>query len=103
MVLWAMPVPVTALFCGARFSVLQKRMCSLTFNFEGDDCEPQEITLVFDGIEVFKCTFMTSCTAEMFDLAYGKVVDLGRSDLKHLMITLDDGPCYEFICQKFRV
>lgn len=59
-------------------------------------------------------------------VAYDKIVDLGETiwliqiknrmrehgeglsfpsgppdHLKHLMINLDDGPCYEFICQKF--
>lgn len=53
--------------------------------------------------------------------AYDKVVDCGEtkwlnsikkqlaeykdntSDLRHLMIYFDAGPCYEFICRSFRV
>jgi hypothetical protein len=29
-------------------------------------------TLTFEGIEVFKCTFPSSCTAEMINTAYGE-------------------------------
>ena len=76
-------------------------------------------TLLFEAVEAFKCTYQTSCTAEMFNTAYGKLVCLGAtqwfaeiqkansdgspSELMHLMIVFDDGPCYEFICTGFRV
>ncbi|ASL46856.1 hypothetical protein bAD24_III05660 [Burkholderia sp. AD24] len=86
--------------------------------FEGDHGAPQEIALQFTGVESYKCTFLNSCTAAMFNLAYGKLVSLdstwldevrsaGKKDqatidaLQQLMITFDDGPCYEIICKSW--
>lgn len=119
--LWKLPVPATALAKGPTFAMLMKRQCEISFHIEGDDGDTPKISLLFDGVEAYKCTCLTSCTAEMFNTAYGKVVRLessswlkdvlkvseGRStsprDLQHLMICFDDGPCYEFICRDFKV
>jgi hypothetical protein len=115
--LWAL-VPATSLVEDTDFSVLAGRQCEISFHIEGSDSEPLRIDLVFDGVEAFKCTYLTSCTAEMFNLAYEKLVCLGKTqwlsellkayhggepadELKHLMICFDDGPCYEFICRNF--
>jgi hypothetical protein len=79
--------------------------------------------LRFDGVEAYKCTHMTSLSAGMIEAAYGRVADLGATrwlaelskhyeryweshriappGLRHLMVCLDDGPCYEFICIGF--
>ena len=74
---------------------------------------------MFDGVEAYKCTYLTSCSAEMFNIAYGKLVRLAATpwlnevlkscaktsqaskELQHLMICFDDGPCYEVICVRF--
>ena len=117
---WQLPVAASALLHSPEFVVLQRRECALRLLFEGDDGAPKAIALQFTGVESYKCTFMTSCTAAMFNLAYGKLVSLnstwldevrstGKKDqsaidaLQHLMITFDDGPCYELICQSWSI
>jgi hypothetical protein len=117
MELWKLPVAPTALTRSPDFAVLPKRQCQISMEFEGASGIVRN-TLVFEGVEAFKCTYLTSCSAEMFNTAYGKLVHLGAtqwlaetekvnsgrspSALKHLMICFDDGPCYEFICTDFR-
>lgn len=116
--LWKLPVAPTALMRSPSFAVLPKRQCQLSMEFEGSSGVISN-ALLFEGVEAFKCTYMTSCSAEMFNTAYGKLVRLGStqwlaetqaansrrspSELQHLMICFDDGPCYEFICTAFRV
>jgi hypothetical protein len=118
--LWELPVPASALLTSPEFVVRPRRECELRLSIEGDDGGPRSIALGFGGVESYKCTFLTSCTADMFKLAYGKLVSLdsnwleevrrsGRKDqttieaLRHLMITFDDGPCYEIICRTWCV
>jgi hypothetical protein len=66
----------------------------------------------FEGTEPFTGTYLTSVTTEMIRSAYGKLVDLGQTELRtqiaskkkelrHLMICFDDGPCYEVVCTSF--
>lgn len=117
--LWKMPVPATSLIRGPDFGVLPRRQCEISFHVENDDGEHTRIALLFDGLEAFKCTYLTSCSAEMFNTAYAKLVCLGptswlaevlkvsdggkqsNTELRHLMICFDDGPCYEMICRSF--
>lgn len=118
-ILWKLPVPATALLRQI-FEALQKRRCELSVYFEGPSGQ-QRISLVFEGVEAYKCTYLTSCTADMFNTAYGKLVNLGSTpwlkellrarapnssqvsdDLQHLMICFDDGPCYEIVCLNFK-
>ena len=113
--LWHLPVPVSALLTSPEFVVLPRRECELRLSIEGEDGKVSDVRLWFGELEAYKCTFMTSCTADMFKLAYGKLVSIeskwlddvkraGRKDqeiidaLQHLMIAFDDGPCYEVIC-----
>lgn len=117
---WQLPVAASALLHSPEFVVLARRDCALKLLIEGDDGAPNAITLQFAGVESYKCTYLTSCTASMFNLAYGKLVSLDstwldevrnvrRKDqatinaLQHLMITFDDGPCYEIICLSWNI
>lgn len=121
-ILWTLPVPSTALLNGCTFEKLPRRTCALTCEYEDEGDRVISLRLVFDGVEAFKCTYGEACTLEMIRTAYDRVVDLGSSEwlsavreqvasygdrkveeLKHLMIYVDDGPCYEFICRNFRV
>lgn len=113
--LWKMRVPVSALIKGPVFTALPKRECEISFHIEGQNGEPKKISLLFNRVEAYRCTYLTSCSAEMFKSAYGKLVSLGinpwlselltsyrkavqqPNDLQHLMICFD-GPCYEIIC-----
>lgn len=116
--LWKTPVAPTALVMSPIFAVLPKRQCQISMEFEGSSGIVRN-ALLFEEVEAFKCTYLTSCSAEMFNTAYGKLVRLGStqwlaetqeansrrspSELQHLMICFDDGPCYELICRGFRV
>jgi hypothetical protein len=118
--LWKLPVSPTALVRSPQFSTLPKRQCEIAMEFEGDT-GIITTTLQLEGVEAFKCTYLTYCTAEMFNTAYGKLVQLGTTswladfhkiagdsrrsskDLQHLMICFDDGPCYEFICTGYKI
>ena len=125
-VLWAMPVPATAIMRGPMFKKLMGRQCEIWFSIEGEAGEEQGITLVFDGVEAFKATSMTSLGSidrELLNQAYANLISVNASswlaevtrsrakyaaasrmkpvELHHLMICFDDGPCYEFICSDF--
>ena len=118
--LWRLSVAATSLMREPSFQTLPKRECVISFSVEGPEGFPEEQSLRFDGVEAYRCTFLTSCSAGMFKIAYGKLVSLSRSPwlteiletyqknaraprrLHHLMICFDDGPCYEFICNSFK-
>lgn len=117
--LWQSPAPSSGFLEGVVFQVLPQRACSLTFKYEDSEGAIKPYSLFIRGSEAFKCTYLTSLTAEMIDSSYDKLVDLGespwlrevkaagsaveRTKLKHLRICFDDGPCYEFICTGFDV
>lgn len=103
---------------GPFFEALTKRECELSCYVEGSEGE-RRIALLFEGVEAYRCTYLTSCSAEMFNTAYGRLVNLGATpwlgevlktystsplaskELRHLMICFDDGPCYEIVCASF--
>lgn len=118
-----MPVPSSALTRGPRFAALPKRECELSFYVESDDGD-KKAGILLDGVEAYKCTHMTARSVEVINTAYDKLVRLDDSpwlaevkansleyytkrqgapkELQHLMISFDDGPCYEFICVGFK-
>jgi hypothetical protein len=118
--MWRLPVPASSLVRGPSFHAMPKRECSIGYSVEGVDGAPVDECLIFQGVEAFKCTYLTSCNAAMFTIAYGKLVSLQQSpwlaevletyskapgehrQLLHLVICFDDGPCYEFICANFK-
>ena len=125
--IWKLPVPATAITRGPFFKVLLKRQCEISFLMDWDGSE-EEIALLFDGVEAFECTYLTSLGSidrEQRKEAYGAVISLEASpwlgkvkgsyleycdgahlppkDLQHLMVCFDDGPCYEIICADFAV
>lgn len=119
-VLWRLSVPATALLgAGERFEVRPGREAAILFRHEGEQ-QDIDVALILEGIEAFRLTYLTASDDSML-VAYGKLVDLGQTEwlgavraarlhnqypvvpLRHLMIYFDDGPCYEFICQSFRV
>lgn len=118
-----MPVPSSALTRGPSFAALLKRECELSFYVEADDGD-KKAGILFDGVEAYKCTHMTARSVEMINTSYDRLVRLDGSpwlaqvkansapyyakrqasqkELQHLMISFDDGPCYEFICTGFK-
>jgi hypothetical protein len=117
---WTLPVPSTALLGGGPvFRKRPGREIAIEYAYEDDDGERQE-TLVFQGVEAFRCRYRTALGRECVE-AYDTLDDRGstpwldeiRGDvsmhgenatgLMHLMITFDGGPCYEFVCRGFRI
>lgn len=111
-------MPATAIHEGPTFSPFPGRECGISFCID-DGGALRNVRLLFENVEAYKCTYRTFLTREMVDLAYGRLVRLGetpwlaelrkahrgghRSELQHLMICFDDGPCYEIVCAGFRV
>ena len=127
-ILWQFPVPLTGLIRGPRFEILPKRQCEISFSIEAKDGSEKWISLLFSGVEVYKCTYLTSLGSVPQDLrteAYGKLIAVTNSHwldevnkyfqeyhkamptkpqpLQHMMINFDDGPCYELICTSFKL
>jgi hypothetical protein len=130
--LWTLPIPSTAIDDGPHFSERMGREVSLEMTHEsdplntdygndsrGDTAREVRTTLTLEGVEAYKCSYMTACTDAMLP-AYDRLIDCGDTDwlrdvsaentrqmyspegLRHLMIYFDDGPCYEFVCRSFR-
>jgi hypothetical protein len=118
--LWKLPVPATALLGeGPKLEKRLGREVAILFQYE-DDERDVNAAIVFEGVEAFSLTYVTSCDRSML-VAYAKLVDRGETEwlaavrvamrgngvhdrtVRHLMIYFDDGPCYEIICQSFRV
>jgi hypothetical protein len=117
--LWELPVPATQIQW-PNFIERPRRECELSLETDEELGVSQRFYIRFEGVEVYRCTYMTSMTAEMIEAAYGKLVQLGMTqwltevlktyrdycahanvaakELQHVMICFDDGPCYEVIC-----
>jgi hypothetical protein len=119
-----MPVPPTAITRGPTFTPLPSRQCELSFYVEAETADEKK-SLMFDGVEAYKCTYLAALSADVISAAYGELVDLGESQwlaeisqkatvhhrkvkktpppLRHLAICFDDGPCFEIICVGFNL
>jgi hypothetical protein len=125
---WQLTVPSTSFVVSPLFESRPRRVCALSWKYEANSefvKLPKEgiirQELVFGGVAAFKCTFERLCGAELINLAYDAVVDLGETEwlaalrarsegllvrnipLRHVAIFFDDGPCYEFICERVQV
>jgi hypothetical protein len=123
-ILWKLPRPATQIR-NAGMIAGQGRQCELALQTDEELGVSERLLLVFEGVEAYRCTYLTAITEEMFKTAYGELVRLEKSDwltavrkrngefyapqkqkpkeLQHLIICLDDGPCYEFICTHVRL
>lgn len=116
--LWQIPSPSSSFLEGVAFKILPKRTCSLSFKFEGANGDWESLELRFHEVVALKCTYLPALTVQMIQSAYDKLVDVGDSSwlaearavhrqanegapLRHLRISFDDGPCYEFLCTGF--
>jgi len=123
---WKLPKPSTYFVEGPRFS--PGNSSSLTWTYEDtSDKNPTsqvgifEQRLIFSGVQAYRCTYSLLTKSEIVKLAYDTVTDLGATDwlsellsrsyeidkkqktLRHVAIFFDEGPCYEFICEKVSV
>ena len=126
--IWQMPVPASSILKGPSLNQLHKRQVEMSFFIEGDDDSEKRIALLFEGVESYKVTHLTSLGSinrELRSQAYGTVISVALSpwlnevrnayveyclaanqspkELQHLMTFFDDGPCCEFICTGFKV
>lgn len=117
--LWKTPAPSSG--CeGVFFKVFPKRVCSLSFKYENSEGLPQSCELRFIDVAAFKCTFLMSLTVEMIKSSYDTLIEVEasqwlddatavakrgglQSELRHLRICFDDGPCYEVLCSSFEI
>jgi hypothetical protein len=119
--IWKLPVPSTALLgSGATLEKRLGRAIALRYEIEGESGESRTESIVFDGVESFRCTYGPACAESML-AAYDRLVELpgsswvqelgaqllrtggARPTLRHLMIYFDDGPCYEVVCRSFHI
>jgi hypothetical protein len=125
-ILWKLQVPALAIIQGPFFKVQPKRRCEISFSIEAEDGSEKAAALLFEGVEAFRCTYLTSLDSishEWRNEAYGNLIQFQSSpwltevsnarsgyhakmsaqlkSVQHLMICFDDGPCYEFICESF--
>lgn len=117
--IYELPVPSTSLFNIPEFQVPIPGECVLICEYEREsDKKRVVLTMTFDRVEAFKCTYYMACSFETYD-AYDKVVNYGNTEwleeiktnmseadldtqgLSHLVIYFDDGPSCEFICEEF--
>ena len=121
--LWELPVASTALMRGPELKELSRRVYEIIFHIEADNGGEKEIRLSFNDVIAFKCTFLPALTVPMIENSYDKLVDLGETEwlaegqrladgwargrpkltYRHLQICVDDGPCYEFLCEGYRL
>lgn len=118
---FVLPDPSTALV-GNHVTLAKSlgRQWLLVLEYEPDEeLGMRQGVLEFSEVEGLRCTYESSCGPEVVS-AYDKLVDLGKTEwlkvatanlvrrgkpaaaLKHLMIFFDDGPCYEFLCGRWR-
>jgi hypothetical protein len=97
------------------------RSHELGFSIMDEEEEKHKYLIKFEGVEAYKCIYLTSCSVEIIKTAYDKLVDCGRSnwlieseeiservsglkkELHHYRIFFDEGPCYELICEKVSI
>ena len=118
-ILFRLPPAHQPLLSEPELHVMPGRVCEIRYSYQRDETgrEGRHI-IAFLDVVAFKLTYLPAMSAEMFDTAYCRVVDLGdsawlkeimsvrvanSSPIMHVRLTLDDGPCYEFICGGVRL
>jgi hypothetical protein len=117
-IIWTLPIPSTNIGSEPCIREIRYRDHDLKFSLIDEDGKEYEYLIRFEGVEAYKCIYLTSCSVEIIKTAYDKLIDCGRTDwlieseeiservgnlrkeLHHYRIFFDEGPCYEFICEK---
>jgi hypothetical protein len=117
-VIWKLPYPSTALLREPKLDALPKREWCLAWIAEKDEGGGRHEALLFTGVQSLKCTYFLAYSPELIKATYDQLVDFGKtslldqvisnlegrtntSKLKHLGISFDDGPLFEFIASGF--
>ncbi|AFY71242.1 hypothetical protein Pse7367_2991 [Thalassoporum mexicanum PCC 7367] len=74
-----LPFPSTTFECEPTLKYLIGRDHELVFVLLDEEDNKYEYSINFEGIEAYKCTYLSSISAEMVE-AYDKLIDCGRSD-----------------------
>lgn len=75
------------------------------------------IAIIFKSLQAYRCTYDEACSLDQFRTGTDQLIDMGVTSwlkeiresvadgeaLRHMMICLEDGPCYEFICTGFEI
>lgn len=103
---------------GEDWVILAGRVCRLEIH-DGPNREDSEY-IEFHGVEGYRAEYHTAITAPRWSDGYDRLIDLGDTEwlnqvrlalsehrddptgLRHLLIYLDDGPCYEVLCRSFQ-
>jgi hypothetical protein len=113
-VCWSFADGASCITGGTTLTELPGRLFLLTFAYEIEGVE-HTITIKFDDVQSYKCSFKYSCTVKQICSAYEQLIELEQSEwlqmaqsrlneqeLHHYMIFFDgDEVCYEFICGGF--
>lgn len=126
-VLWQLPVP-SASINGADFEVLPRRRCEISCYYEDEQGQDKQASILFDGVEAYKTTYLTSLASIDWKLrrqAHDTLLALDQSpwldeikkahadydkerqtqpkELRHFVIYFDDGPFFELICTDYKI
>jgi uncharacterized protein (DUF433 family) len=118
-ILWTLPVAPTSLTAEPVLTLLPRRTYQLRLEW-GSAQDPVTCALEFRGVISQCTTFLFGLSEGMLDSDYGRLVDMGSSDwlakatatprrelqgksIRHLRISFDDGPCYEFLCESHSI
>lgn len=118
--LLVLPIPSSHFTRGAKLATLPQRRCELMWSVEGEGTAEVQQSLVFDGVESFRCTYHKAVAATNIRTAYDKLIELEGSaylmeirgeleandpaivqSLRHLAIYFDGGPYFEFIAKDY--
>lgn len=120
-IVWTIPIPSTNIVSEPSNRVIEYRGHKLEFSLIDEEGATYEYSITFLGTEAYKCTYLSSCTVEMIQTSYDKLVDCGETDwlieakeisgrvsgskkeLHHYRIFFDEGPCFEFISERISV
>ena len=119
-IIYSLPFPSSSLLKGISIEILPKRKCLLRGEYEDEEGYIHNISLSFEGVEAYKCTYITSCNESVISSAYDQLIDCEETEwlneilstgnhskldkkLRHYMIFFDDGPCYEIICTTIKL
>ncbi|XUY30217.1 hypothetical protein RMR21_023940 (plasmid) [Agrobacterium sp. rho-8.1] len=120
-IIWDFPSPPTSLYDGPVLKSQGGRQFSLEFSFENERGDIENKCFTFKNVWAYRCDFLYAIRRDLMEKSYGKLVELpshawleeirykegqyGSSAVftKVFVITFDDGPCYQFLCEQVSV
>jgi hypothetical protein len=117
-ILWKLNQPSSGLLREAQLFQLGYKSCCLWWIVEKSEGGGRNEALVFGGVEALRRTEFIAYPPDFIDTTYDSLVDLGAtsvlnevsahlkrrtvvSDLRHLAISFDASPLFEFVARSF--